>query len=245
MYEVSNNTSEYKLVTSSKNPSTNSASVTFQVNEDGDGRGEISYTLPTGERFISVEVNSGGGFFDSYGANYDRSAAKIYFYGSVGSSSSTTVTENITYTVTTTRFFIKDKTYLLAGAELVTTHNGYFTTGTSTTAATDFLSNTTVYLASKNLDTQTEVKVIHQFSDQFANYSIPKFGVNKRLLTGAGNYATTTAQTDNQYKFFSYKNSTKPALMTITNPAKWGFSGNCLYNEMTVLEQNWTKDLGV
>lgn len=245
MYEVSNNTSTYKLVTSSSNPNTTGTSVTFQVNEDGDGQGEINYTLPAGEHFISIEVNSGGGFFDSYGATYNRATNKIYFYGSVGSSSSTSVTETIIYTITTARFFIKDKTYLLAGAELVTTHNGYFTTGTSTTAATDFLANTEVYLTSKNLDTQTEVKVIRQFSDQFANYSIPKFGVNKRLLTGAGNYATTSVQTDNQYKFFSYKNSTKPTLMTITNPSKWGFFGNCLYNEMTDLGQNWTKDLGV
>lgn len=99
LYEVNNQTSKYTLVTSGikSYSNTTGSSITFDVDDDGNGEGSIAYTPAAGAFNISVTIEHHDSNFQSYSANY--SDHMIYFYGEGGSSSVSTVTESITYTI--------------------------------------------------------------------------------------------------------------------------------------------------
>lgn len=150
MYEINNQTSTYTLVMGSSKSNTTGSSITFRVDDDGNGRGFIAYTPEAGAFDISVTIENHGSYFQSYSAQYFDNT--IYFYGEGGSSGASTVTESITYTVrytSRTSFFQQNKTYLLAGAELVTTHTGYYTEN-----SVDFLRGSpTVHISTSKIST--------------------------------------------------------------------------------------------
>lgn len=243
MYEVENNVSKYILVADGQQSysDTTGGSVIFRIDEDGNGSASINYTPKTGALNISVTIESHGSYFTAYSASYSNN--KIYFYGEGGSSVTTSVTESITYTiryVTKEPLFQQGKTYLLAGAELVTTHNGYYTQKDA-----NFLHSDVLHSSAK-LRTTEDVKVLCKLYNDISVYEIPRFGAKNHLIRGMGNYAIQDRQLENNTThYFSY--NPKPGMMTISNPKQWGFqslspfydkTAPAFYNEMTLLGQN-------
>lgn len=229
LYEVNNQTSKYTLVTSSikSHSNTTGSSIMFRIDDDGNGRGNVAYTPVEGAFDISVTIENHGSNFESYSANY--SDHMIYFYGEGGSSSTSTVTESITYTIrysTRIPFFQQNKTYLLAGAELVTTHNGYYTEYN-----VDFLQGSpTVHISTSKIPTNFSIYPTLEDWQRPAQdkYSYPFFGVKQKGLAGYRRHDETASYPDS--KLFTSSRVVDP----FTNPKaplQFGYTNHWAYND--------------